>query len=115
MENLEIVIIALVFNFMDIITGVIGAVKNNELKSKSLRDGLFKKLAFIICYFLAWFIDVEGCKVGFDIGINLLPTVIGYVVFTEIVSIAENISIINPDILPEKLLSLLNINQENKE
>ena len=40
------VIIALIFNALDLVTGIISAVKSKDIKSAKLRDGLFKKVYF---------------------------------------------------------------------
>lgn len=103
------IMIALVFNVLDLITGIISAIKQKDVKSSKLRDGLFKKVGFILCYFLAWLIDTQGGKIGFNLGTNVLPIIILYVCTTETVSIIENICRINPDLLPEKLLDIFHI------
>lgn len=103
------VIVALVFNGLDLITGIIYAVKEKDLKSSKLRDGLFKKIGFILCYTCAWLVDNFGYYIGFDITVQILPVVVGYACLTELVSILENISRINSDLLPEKLMELFNI------
>ena len=113
MYGLHMILVALGFNLLDIITGVLGAVKNKNMQSSKLRDGIFKKVGYILIYFLAWFIDTQGNSIGFDIGLDLLPVVVVYIVYTEIISFCENISVINPDLLPEKLLNLLHIKQED--
>lgn len=115
MEQFYPVIIALAFNGLDIITGIISAVKSKTIKSSKLRDGLFKKVGFILCYFVAWLIDTKGSMVGFQFGVPLLPIIILYVCSTELVSILENISKINTDILPEKLMELFHISNIKKE
>ena len=112
MISIEIIITALCFNALDFGTGLIKAFKNKTLDSKSLRDGLFKKCGFMLCYGLARLIDTHGASVGIDIGSVLLPVVCGYAVMTEIVSIIENISEINPDLLPDKLMELFKINKK---
>lgn len=91
---------------------MVKAFKHKTLDSKSLRDGLFKKCGFILCYVLAWLVDTHGASVGIDIGTFLLPVICGYAVMTEIVSIIENIAEINPDLLPEKLMELFKINKK---
>lgn len=111
MVALYSVIIALVFNAIDIISGVISAVKNKSLESSKLRDGLFKKIGFIICYLVAWLIDTQGYRIGFNVGVDVLPIIILYVCTTELVSIIENICNINPDILPDKLLEIFKLNK----
>lgn len=109
------VIIALIFNGVDLITGFISAIKNKEIKSSKLRDGLFKKVGFLICYFMAWLIDTYGVYIGFHFGVAILPVIILYVCTTELVSIIENICKINPDLLPEKLMDLFHISDIRKE
>lgn len=104
------VLIALIFNGIDLLTGIIGAVKNKDLESTKLRDGVFKKVGFIVCYALAYLLDKFGADIGINISVKLLPIVVAYVVFTEVVSIIENIAKINPDLLPEKLMELFHIN-----
>lgn len=113
METLYPVIIALVFNAMDIISGLISAVKNKDVSSSKLRDGLFKKVGFIMCYFMGWLVDTQGMKIGFHFSVEILPIIILYVCTTELVSIIENICKINTDIVPDKLLEIFNVT--NKE
>lgn len=115
MEQFYPIIVALVFNSLDLVTGIITAIKNKDIQSSKLRDGLFKKVGFVLCYFVAWLIDTQGELIGFQIGANILPIIILYVCTTELVSILENISKINPDILPEKLMELFHITDIRKE
>lgn len=105
--------VALLFNLADLVTGLIAALKAKELQSSKLRDGIFKKIGFLICYFLALMIDTYGSEVGFDLEVKLLPIVLGFVCLTEVISIIENISKIT-DVLPEKLLSIFHISNISK-
>lgn len=114
MQQFYPIIIALVFNALDLVTGIITAVKNKDIKSSKLRDGLFKKVGFVLCYFVAWLVDNEGTLIGFQLGIKILPVIILYVCTTELVSIIENICKINTDILPEKLMGLFHISDVKK-
>lgn len=109
MEQVYPVIVALIFNALDLVTGLVSAVKVKDIQSSKLRDGLFKKVGFIFCYFVAWLVDNQGHVIGFQLGVAILPVIILYVCTTELVSILENISKINSDILPEKLMELFHI------
>lgn len=109
------IIIALIFNSVDLITGFISAIKNKEIKSSKLRDGLFKKVGFLFCYFMSWLVDTYGVYIGFQFGVAILPIIILYVCTTELVSIIENICKINPDLLPEKLMNLFHVSDIRKE
>lgn len=113
--SLTPVIIALTFNALDLVSGIISAVKSKDIKSSKLRDGLFKKVGFILCYFLAWIIDTQGKIIGFRLDVTILPIIILYVCTTELISILENISKINNDILPEKLMELFQLSKIKKE
>ena len=105
--------VALVFNATDLVTGIISAIKKHDLQSSKLRDGIFKKVGFLICYFLALMIDLYGSEVGFNLNVELLPVVLGFVCLTETISVIENLSKIT-DIVPEKLLSLYHISKEGE-
>lgn len=105
--------VALMFNATDLVTGLISAVKEHDLQSSKLRDGIFKKVGFLICYFLALMIDTYGSEVGFHLNVELLPVVLGFVCLTEIISVIENLAKIT-DIVPGKLLSLFHINKEGE-
>lgn len=113
MSYLLPIIVALIFNATDLVTGLLQAVKNKNINSSKLRDGLFKKIGFILCYFIAWLVDTQGHFIGFELGVNVLPIIVLYACTTELVSIIENICKINTDILPEKLLEIFHIT--NKE
>lgn len=112
MKQFYPVILALIFNALDIISGLIAGVRNKDIQSSKLRDGLFKKVGFIFCYLMAWLIDTQGDMIGFQISVKILPIIILYVCTTEVVSILENISKINPDLLPSKLMELFHIQKE---
>lgn len=107
------IIVALIFNGLDLVTGIISAIRAHELKSSRLRDGLFKKVGFILCYFIAWLMDNYGSIVGFNLPVAILPVIILYVCTTELVSILENITKINPDILPDKLMQMFHVKHQD--
>lgn len=112
---MKLILLALVFNGLDIITGIIGAIRNGEqIKSSKLRDGLFKKVGFIFCYILAIAINYAETFLTLPFGVDLVPIICAYALVTEVVSIIENISKINPDILPDKLKELIGYNEGGK-
>lgn len=113
MDAVIMITIALAFNLLDIVSGVISALKSGEgLKSSKLRDGIFKKAGFILLYLLSWGLDFSRTYIDIPINIDILPVIIVYVVLTEIVSVIENIAEINPDILPEKIKKIIGITEE---
>lgn len=108
---MKIILVALIFNGLDLVTGIVGAIRNGEqIKSSKLRDGLFKKVGFIFCYTLGIAINYSESYLTLPFGVDLVPIICTYAIITEVVSIVENISKINPDILPEKLKELIGYN-----
>lgn len=114
MEQFYPIMIALVFNAVDIVTGIISALRNKDIESNKLRDGLFKKVGFILCYFVAWLVDTQGDVIGFHLDVSILPVIIIYVCTTELVSILENICKINPDLLPDKLMQIFHLTNKDE-
>lgn len=105
---MKIILVALIFNGLDLITGIVGAIRNGEqIKSSKLRDGLFKKVGFICCYMLGVAINYAENFITLPFCVELVPVICTYTIITEVVSIVENISKINPDILPDKLKELI--------
>lgn len=112
---MKIILVALVFNGLDLITGIVGAIRDGEqIKSSKLRDGLFKKVGFIFCYALGIVINYAETFLTLPYGVDLVPVICAYAIVTEVVSIIENISKINPDILPDKLKELIGYNEGGK-
>ena len=112
---MKIILVALVFNGLDLITGIVGAIRDGEqIKSAKLRDGLFKKVGFIFCYALGIAINYAETFLTLPFSVDLVPVICTYAIVTEVVSIIENISKINPDILPDKLKELIGYNEGGK-
>lgn len=105
---MKIILVALIFNGLDLVTGIVGALREGEkIQSSKLRDGLFKKVGFIFCYTLGIAINYAEAYLTLPFGVNLVPAICTYAIITEVVSIIENISKINSDVLPDKLKTLI--------
>lgn len=108
-----LLIITFLFIVLDVVSGFIQAIKNKNLSSGKMRDGIFHKMSFLFCIALAAlgeFAILNIDELDFD-----APLVLGiciYIITTEIVSIIENIGKMNDDILTSKLLSLFKVKEE---
>lgn len=83
---------------LDIVTGLMKAFASGTVQSSVMREGLFHKATYFILILL--FAAVEVLQMHFDI-LPELPTALAicvYVIVTEIISIIENVSIINPEL-----------------
>ena len=104
----KIIIITLLFNGLDFITGITaGYKKTKKICSTKLREGLFKKAGFIFCYCLAYLLVTANYFVDLEIPKELVSIICGYTIFAEVISIIENISVLNDSILPNKIIKLI--------
>ena len=115
MEQFYPIIVALIFNLLDLCTGIITAVKLKDIQSSKLRDGLFKKVGFMLCYFIAWLVDTQGSIIGFQFSTPVLPVIVLYSCTTELVSILEKMCKINHAIPPERVMEFFHIYDDKKE
>lgn len=92
------ILAALVLMLMDIVTGFAQAVKNKVVDSTKMRDGLWHKLGFVAAIVLGIVMEEVLANVTVDVGVQIPTTgvICGFIVVTEVVSIAENIAQLNP-------------------
>lgn len=100
-------IVPLILMILDIITGYIHAWENNEISSSKMRKGLGKKCAEL-CYIAVGFL----MKFAFGTS-SIMYFIVIYVVYMEIVSLAENCDKLGFP-LPDKLKNKLNNDKDEK-
>lgn len=91
-----LLIIAVCYMVFDYITGVCKGAYKGQLSSTILRKGLWHKLALICAIVLAIMLEKFCAHAGIDIPLPLTLGITVYIVFTETVSILENLGEINP-------------------
>lgn len=110
--SIQIIIIVFIFIVLDFISGIIKAVKEQNLDSTKMREGLFHKLGFILAIILA--IAIEYAMLHMELGFTI-PVADGvciFIVLTEIVSILENICGINPKLNNNAFLKIFGREKE---
>lgn len=110
-EYLILPAIVCVFIVLDIVTGLIQAIANKCVDSSKLRQGAFHKFAYIFLMVLAYIIDFTMGYYDMGFAFPLLDPVCVYLVLTEVVSILENITKLNPAL---KGTGILNIFKNSK-
>lgn len=112
-----LIICAICAGFMvfDIITGLLQALANKTYKSSKMRVGLWHKISFVLIIALAFGFEFAQGYIDLGFTVPLVIPVCAYVCMNEIGSIIENLALLNPKLVPEKLRSLLNINFEIEE
>lgn len=105
---------------MDFITGVIKAKVTGEgLSSTRAWQGFWKKVALFVGLSFGIFLDYAALTVFAEAGINIgvkMPFALifaCYIVLNESISIAENLVLINPEILPKWVGKLLKVAKED--
>lgn len=106
MEYGNLLVILSVFVLLDILTGVVGAVANGNLDSAKMRAGLFHKAAFYCAFALAVALEYAACSLNLGVTVPAASAVVVYIVATEVVSILENICVINPELRNSKFFEL---------
>ncbi len=116
---ISIVIISIA---IDCITGLVKAKVSTEgWDSKKATKGFWKKIALLVALafgmLLDFFIPTALTEIGVEIPFHLPFTlIIGcYIALNECISICENLYIINPEIMPKWIVSLLKIAKDDIE
>lgn len=110
--------IACVFIILDIVSGILNALKQNELSSSIMREGLFNKVSellllclAILCFYMLQLDPFNTMGIPPDIVYSIAI----YIIVMELVSIVENICKINPSLSLSKILLIFNIDKEDAE
>lgn len=91
------------FILLDFITGLIKAFKEKNYCSSIMREGLFHKTGSILVIVFGWLVDYAQTFVDLGVQIPVALSLCAYVILMEIGSIIENVCIINPEIMPDKI------------
>lgn len=97
-----IVWVALAFIIADLIFGTAKALYLQTMDSTKLRHGFWHKLAFVGGIVLAYMLQIAILH-GFDMDVPTVAAVSVFLIYTEAVSIFENLCEINPKLLESPL------------
>lgn len=109
---LTVAAIVCTFIVLDIIAGVVAAIKNMMLSSSVMREGLYNKLGevllLMVSMFVALILDVYPFT---QLGIppEVMYLVALYITLMELISILENICKLNPNLPIAKILAIFDI------
>ena len=98
--------IAFAFIVLDFATGLTKAFATKTFTSTKMREGLFHKVALVLCMILGWLVDFAQGYLDLGAAVPVAAAICVYICLMEITSIIENVCKINPDILPDKLAAL---------
>lgn len=112
----RIIYIAFIFMGLDIVSGLVKAAKEHDIRSEKLREGLWHKLGFILAIIAGYLVEylmsvIDTSQLGFTVKVPIMLTICGYIILTELVSVFENISKISPE-LKDKLGKLIHVTDD---
>lgn len=95
-DNVVVITLTVAFVILDWSTGVVKAAKTHRIKSAISFQGLLNIMAFVLAIILGVLLHIA--QVYMDLGTHLpfLNLICGYIVFSEIISIVENLGEIEP-------------------
>ena len=91
------------FVVLDLVTGIVKAFMGKEFTSSIMREGLFHKLGSILCIVFGILVDYAQTVVDLGVSVPVASAICSYIILMEAGSIIENLCMINPEIMPEKL------------
>lgn len=101
--DFHVLIVTAVMIVLDVVVGFAGAVRNKDVQSAKLRDGLWHKAGFVGLIALAYVIQYATLYADLGFEIPTVAAVCVYVIVTEIVSVFENLCVLNPELVDSPL------------
>ena len=110
------VVLVVIFMMVDVLTGVLKALKNKELSSTKAREGIYKKASFILFVAFGYLADFAMDYVDMGFKFPAAVTISTLVILTEAISVLENLGSINPELVKmvAPFLSALNTKKDSE-
>lgn len=109
------VIFAVAFIVFDVLCGTLTGFLKKQLSSKKSREGVQHKTGLVLVIILGIVCHLAQQFIDLGIHVPLLPLICSYVIFTEIISICENIGELNPALKNTKFMQLFAFAYDGKE
>ena len=93
-----VLIVSCCFILADVITGLVKAFYCHNVNSTILRKGLYHKIAELMALGVGYGVDFAANYYNFGWGSICVPVCV-YICGMEFISVVENLTIINPDLL----------------
>lgn len=104
--NWCLIAITCAFIALDVITGLIKAIKNKEVSSTKMKDGLFHKCGFLLAMTLGGLCEFAMLQIDLGFALPIMPAICGYIILTELASILENLCKITPELGDIKFMQI---------
>lgn len=104
--NWALVAITCAFIALDVISGLVKAIKNHEVCSTKMKDGLFHKCGFLLTMVLGAACEWAMTQIDLGFTLPIMPAICGFIILTELASILENLCRITPELADNKFMSI---------
>lgn len=110
-------IYAMVFGFivLDFVTGMIKAFATHSFKSAKMREGLWHKSSLVLVVVLGVMIDYAQTLMDIGVMVPVSGAACAYITLMEISSVLENVCVINPDLMPDKLMHIFGMHADDDD
>lgn len=117
MSNTEIatLIIVAVLIVMDYVSGIGKAIKAKDVDSQIMREGLWHKSAYVGVIALALLLEHGQGYLDLGYTLPVVTPACTYIAVTEIASILENLSALNPELANNKIMQIFRQNEPPSE
>lgn len=106
MVDWHVPVVTCAFMLLDVVTGVLQALRNGKLSSTVMREGAFHKMGFVLVVVLAYLCEYAMTYLELGFTVPLVPTVCVYICLTEVVSVLENLCELAPEIADGAIMKL---------
>lgn len=104
--NWTLIVIACVFMVLDLITGFCAAVKNHEVQSTKMKQGLWHKCGFLLAIVFGIMCEYAMSYVDLGFTMPIQVAVCTFIIIIEIMSILENLGKISPELAGSNFLKI---------
>lgn len=105
------IILILILIVLDVVSGIAAAFMKKTIDSSVMRRGLWHKASYILVILLAivleWAVSAGGPSLGIGLDLPIVVPTCIYLGLTEISSIGENLSTIDPSLRSAPVFSVL--------
>lgn len=108
------VMIALALMGLDILLGLAGAVKNKDVQSSKMREGLWHKAGSIGLIVLAYILDVAVDHVDLGVIFPGVVIVCAYIILMEVGSCLENLVALNPELSGNPIMKVFATREDDE-
>lgn len=115
-KEMKYCLVLLIFNTLDFATGILKAILKDKIKSSKLRQGIINKFAIQIIMLSTLCLHKYSYLIfDYNISIKIIKYVLAYLVSMELISIYENVNIINPTFSIQTIKNIIFKRSEKNE